>query len=75
MRPDGQRYGERELGLMIEVQWLEERKSGNGFLEAGLACRPRGESSNHTHLFRARLGAVPRTTAVSKTYIPCPWST
>lgn len=42
MRPDGQHYGERELGLMIEVQRLEERKSGNGFLEAGLACRPRG---------------------------------
>lgn len=37
MRPDGQPYGGEELGLMMEVQWLEERKSGNGFLEAGLA--------------------------------------
>lgn len=89
MRPNGQPYGEEELGLMMEVQWLEERKSGNSFLEAGLArlrstkagsgwpADPEGtgESGNSRHLCRARLGAVPRTTAMSKTYIPCPWST
>lgn len=69
MRPDGQPYGERELGL-IEVKWLEERKTGNGLLEAGLArlrstkagsgwpADPEGtgESSNS------------RTIAVSKTH-------
>lgn len=74
MRPDGQPYGEEELGLMMEVQWLEKRKSGNGFLEAGLArlrstkagsgwpADPAGtgESGNSRH--------CAQTTAMSKTH-------